>query len=127
MDESVFRQGGGSYSKAGDYLLPDIVVDGEEVFIGPWGQRHLRFLRKTRPITHTNLLTAGELAKEILRGYRDTPTGQAACEEGRALGYDSKEELMIALPSLLQDGDAILVKASHFMGFEDIVDALKRS
>lgn len=73
------------------------------------------------------LLTAGELAKEILRGYQDTPAGQAACEEGRALCYDSKEELMIALPSLLKDGDAILVKASHFMGFEDIVDSLNRS
>ena len=61
MDESVFRQGGGSYSKVGDYLLPDIVVGGEELFIGPWGQRHLRFLQKTRPITYTNLLTAGKL------------------------------------------------------------------
>ena len=61
MDESVFQQGGGSYSKVGDYLLPDIVAGGEEVFIGPWGQRHLRFLRKTRPVTYTNLLTSGEL------------------------------------------------------------------
>lgn len=61
MDESVFRQGGGSYSIVGDYLLPDIVAGGEEVFIGPWGQRHLRFLRKTQPITYTNLLTAGKL------------------------------------------------------------------
>lgn len=61
MDESIFRQGGGSYSKVGDYQLPDIVVGGEEVIIGPWGQRHLRFLRKTRPITYTNLLTVGKL------------------------------------------------------------------
>ena len=61
MDESVFWQGGGSYSKVGDYLLPDIVAGSEEIFIGPWGQRHLRFLRKARPITYTNLLTAGEL------------------------------------------------------------------
>ena len=61
MDESVFLQGGGSYSTVGDYLLPDIVAGGEEVFIGSWGQRHLRFLRKTRPIMYTNLLTAGKL------------------------------------------------------------------
>ena len=44
MDESVFRQDGGGYSKVGDYLLPDIVAGSEEVFIGSWGQRHLRFL-----------------------------------------------------------------------------------
>ncbi len=61
MDESVFWQGGGSYSKVGDYLLPDIVAGSEEIFIGRWGRRHLRFLRKARPITYTNLLTAGEL------------------------------------------------------------------
>lgn len=60
MDESVFRKGGGSYSKVGDYLLPDIIAGGEEVFIGPWGQRHLRFLRKARPVMYTNLLTAGK-------------------------------------------------------------------
>ncbi len=65
MDESVFQQGGGSYSKVGDYLLPDIVAGGEDVFIGPWGQRHLRFLRKTRPVTYTNLLTAGELTSYL--------------------------------------------------------------
>lgn len=72
------------------------------------------------------LLCAGTLASEILKGYRDTPAGKIACEQGRALCYDSKEELMIALPSLVRDDDAILVKASHFMGFEEIVDALAR-
>ena len=61
MNESIYHQSGGSYSKVGDYLLPDIVAGSEEVFIGPWGQRHLQFLRKTRPITYTNLLTAGKL------------------------------------------------------------------
>ena len=29
MDESVFRQSGGSYSKVGDYLLPNIIADGD--------------------------------------------------------------------------------------------------
>ena len=61
MDESIYRQSGGSYSNVGDYLLPDIVAAGEELNIGPWGQSHLRFLRKTRPVTYTNLLTAGKL------------------------------------------------------------------
>lgn len=61
MDESIFQQSGGSYSKVGDYLLPDIVADGEEVFIGLWGQRHLWFLRKNRPVMYTNLLSAGKL------------------------------------------------------------------
>ena len=32
---------------------------------------------------------------------------------------------MEALPTLLHDGDTILVKASHFMQFAQIVDQLK--
>lgn len=29
--------------------------------IGIWGQRHLRWLKRNRRVTYTNLLTAGEL------------------------------------------------------------------
>jgi UDP-N-acetylmuramyl pentapeptide synthase len=35
------------------------------------------------------------------------------------------EELIPALDTLLKEGDIVLVKASHFMGFDRIVEALK--
>lgn len=38
--------------------------------------------------------------------------------------YGDKEEMMEKLPELLQPGDTILVKASHYMEFEKIVDLL---
>lgn len=87
MDESVFRQSGGSYSKVGDYLLPNIIADGEEAFISPWGQRHLRFLRKARPVTYTNLLTAGKLP-----GYLADIDRQAQELYFRLVGQISKAE-----------------------------------
>ena len=39
--------------------------------------------------------------------------------------FDTKEELIRALPLLLTRGDSILVKASHFMEFPEIVEWLK--
>jgi UDP-N-acetylmuramoyl-tripeptide--D-alanyl-D-alanine ligase len=40
------------------------------------------------------------------------------------LYYATIDELIEALPSFLQENDTILVKASHFMGFENVVKAL---
>ncbi len=40
------------------------------------------------------------------------------------LYYATREELIKALPGLLKQGDTLLVKASHFMGFEEIVKSL---
>ena len=46
--------------------------------------------------------------------------------ELEVLHYGTREELTEALPSLVKDGDQILVKASHFMQFEKVVEALTR-
>lgn len=40
--------------------------------------------------------------------------------------FDSKAELQAALPELIRDGDIILVKASHFMKFEEITAVLQK-
>ena len=44
-------------------------------------------------------------------------------DEGRCV---TKEELLEALPLLLLKGDSILVKASHFMEFPEIVSFLEK-
>ena len=71
------------------------------------------------------MICVGSLAREIMHGYQDTPDGRIAGEEDRALCYTDKEDLIRDLPQLIRDGDAILVKASHFMGFEKIVESLR--
>lgn len=40
--------------------------------------------------------------------------------------FETKEELLQDLPKLLQKGDTVLVKASHFMEFEDVVKNLEK-
>ena len=46
MEKSLFEQMGGTYTRAGDYLLPSLTLSEEEQKpIGIWGQRHARHLK----------------------------------------------------------------------------------
>ena len=44
---------------------------------------------------------------------------------GAALRYETREALIDALPDIIRPGDTVLVKASHSMGFERVVEALQ--
>ena len=61
MKQTIYEEMGGSYSVVGSYRLPDLVVNGPELTISPWGQRHLLYLRQRRRISYVNLLTTGRL------------------------------------------------------------------
>ena len=51
-----------SYTLQGDYYIPDLTLHAEkEKPIGIYGQRHLRYLKEFRKVTHINLLTSGRL------------------------------------------------------------------
>ena len=63
----------------------------------------------------------GELSKETARGI------EAKNPSLTFRHFNTREELTAALPLLLSKGDSILVKASHFMEFEEIVDYLKNT
>lgn len=65
------------------------------------------------------VVTCGALAKEIAAGA-DGAQGE------NAVWFQNKAALIRALPKLLQKGDTVLVKASHSMAFEEIVEALKQ-
>lgn len=65
------------------------------------------------------LLCVGTLSAEIYRGAKsENPQIEAYL-------FASKEDLIGKLPQLLQDGDSILVKASHFMNFNQIIEAIQ--
>lgn len=49
------------YELQGEYYVIAGDEEAEPTLVGIWGQKHLRFLRKTRPVTYTNLLTTGML------------------------------------------------------------------
>ena len=49
------------YELQGDYYVIAGEDDAECPAIGIWGQRHLRWLKRNRRVTYTNLLTTGRL------------------------------------------------------------------
>lgn len=60
------------------------------------------------------VITTGELSLFTAEGAGET-----------ALHFDTKQQLIDALPTLIKDGDTVLVKASHSMGFDEISESLK--
>lgn len=64
------------------------------------------------------LFCTGELSAEIVKGVMQTGSNTQVHQ------YDTKEELIKALKEVAKEGDTILVKASHFMEFPEIVKAL---
>ncbi|MDO4648541.1 MAG: UDP-N-acetylmuramoyl-tripeptide--D-alanyl-D-alanine ligase [Eubacteriales bacterium] len=64
-------------------------------------------------------ICVGELCRHMAEAAKEAnPTLHVIYEE-------SREELLRHLPEYVQDGDTILVKASHFMKFEEVVEALE--
>lgn len=64
------------------------------------------------------LFCTGELAREIASAVR------ACSPQTEVYDMDTKEALIAELLAYCKSGDTILVKASHFMGYADIVKAL---
>ena len=59
------------------------------------------------------VIAAGPLAEQLAKG-------------ADGIYFKTKEELIIKLPELINDGDTVLVKASHSMAFEKITEELKK-
>ena len=60
--KSLFEQLGGTYTRQGDYCLPNVCLPPEEERpIGVYGQRRRVYLKKHHRILYYNLLTAGTL------------------------------------------------------------------
>ena len=64
-----------TYSKCGEYYIPDLALQEEELPpIGKYGRMRKRYLKEHRPVLFTNLLTAGKL-------YRHLAEVDQACED----------------------------------------------
>lgn len=66
------------------------------------------------------VFAVGELSRDLVKGVQ-AKNPALICKH-----FDTKEELLEALPLLLLKGDSILVKASHFMEFPEIVSFLEK-
>ena len=63
MAKTIFEQMGGTYTRVGDYYLPDLKLPEEEkqANIGVWGMRHKKFLKENHRVLYANLMTSGKL------------------------------------------------------------------
>ena len=63
MAKTIFEEMGGTYTRVGDYYLPNLKLPEEEkqANIGVWGMRHKRFLKENHRVLYTNLMASGKL------------------------------------------------------------------
>ena len=62
MEQTLFEQNGGTYTKQGDYLLPDIKLPEQpEYEIGVWGNRRRQYLKEHHRVLYYNMLTQCKL------------------------------------------------------------------
>ena len=68
------------------------------------------------------IICVGSLSTFMYEGAKEISPDKA----DKLYHFDTQDELIEALPDLLLMGDTILVKASHFMGFDNIVSILRK-
>ncbi len=63
MEKRIYNEQNGLwYELQGDYYIPCLTLpNDEQVEIGVWGQRHLRYIKNHHKVRYTNLLTSGKL------------------------------------------------------------------
>lgn len=69
----------------------------------------------------------GALSKELVRGAREAlpDTGEpGTSSSAKAVWFETKADFFASMHHLLEDGDNILIKASHGMDFPEIVEHL---
>ena len=67
MNNTLFEQFSGTYTRQGDYLLPNLTLPAEEEtgYIEVWGQRRLNYLKHHRKVLYYNLLSSGKLHSHL--------------------------------------------------------------
>jgi len=67
MEKYIYNEQNGLwYELQGDYYIPCLVLDEEENLpIGMWGRKHLRYIKEYRKALYTTLLISGKLNSHL--------------------------------------------------------------
>lgn len=58
--KSVFESMGGTYTKSGDYFIPDIAIpEASNRYIGKYGRMRHRYLKEHRPVIYSTMILDG--------------------------------------------------------------------
>ncbi len=71
------------------------------------------------------LVCVGSLSLHMYQGAQEQNKVSTSQDNRQLLYFSTRDEMIASLSSFLKEGDTILVKASHFMGFEAVVKALQ--
>ena len=64
--KSLFEQSGGTYTRVGDYLLPNLMIGEPEARpLGKYGRIRKRYLKVHRPALYTDLLLSGKFWEHL--------------------------------------------------------------
>lgn len=64
--KSIFEQNGGTYTKVGDYYIPNIVVPERNNYtIGKYGQLRRKFLKEHHKPYYSYLLITGKISEHL--------------------------------------------------------------
>ncbi len=96
-----------TYTKHGDYYLPDLTLPKQDFSIGKYGQLRLDFIKKHRKGFYANLMISGNLPKHL---------------------YEIDERSKTILEQFLKNGEADAPnKSTHQMEWVGFMNNLKSS
>lgn len=97
---SLFEQQGGTYTRMGDILLPDLVLEAPPPGpLGKFGRMRKRYLEQRRDGTFTALVLSGKLSEHLLdidQSARDQMTAlipQLAAAEGVSESLKARDQM----------------------------------
>lgn len=100
MQKSIFEQMGGTYTRVGDYLLPNLTIDeSEQQTIGKYGRMRKRYLKEHRRVLYTNLLVSDKLGHhlaeidEACEKRMELLTSQMAKQEGMSEALKAGDQI----------------------------------
>lgn len=62
---TLFEQLGGTFSKNGDYIIPNLCVAVGDYPLGKYGRMRLDYLKRHRRVLYVNLLASGTLYEHL--------------------------------------------------------------
>ena len=72
--KSIFEEMGGTYTKVGDYYIPDLALpETEEYQIGKYGRMRRRYLKEHRPVLYAHYLTSCTLHEHLAERHLKLP------------------------------------------------------
>ena len=92
--KSFFEKRGGTYSRVGDFLIPDLVLEEQpEGWIGKYGIMRQEYLKKWKKSLYNDLLLSGKLQQHLLDINRDAQEEFEAIVQQTAKAEGVTEEL----------------------------------